>query len=146
MRVLGRRHRGTRTKHRAHVATGETFLWPFKKTRRPSVIDEESISDSEWLFIVVSSKRKTKPVIVICVWKITEITSIGILVFKNSTAHDNCENTAPQNQIEEVLEEFTCCLCFQFSKKQNYQAVQPPEPSSHLYFVNSTPTTRQSVH
>ncbi|XP_064571006.1 doublecortin domain-containing protein 1 [Zonotrichia leucophrys gambelii] len=33
----------------------------------PSVIGEESISDSEWFFIVVSSKRKTKPVIVICV-------------------------------------------------------------------------------
>lgn len=36
-RVLGRRHRGTRTKDRprdadAHTATGEAFLCPFKKT------------------------------------------------------------------------------------------------------------------
>ncbi|XP_075783900.1 doublecortin domain-containing protein 1 isoform X4 [Pelodiscus sinensis] len=91
-----------------YISTGEPFLNPFKKIKDHLSLMKKVTWTMNGLVLPTGVKRrKTKSVLSRRMRKLTEKSSLRILVFKNCTGHDGYEIIAAQDQTEKFLDACT---------------------------------------
>ncbi|KAK1159658.1 hypothetical protein AOXY_G21032 [Acipenser oxyrinchus oxyrinchus] len=88
-----------------YISTGEPFVDPFKKIKDHLTLSKEANWTVNGVALPADAKRgTTKPNLSLRMRKLSEKTTVRILVFKNGAGQDGCEVIAAVDQTEKFLD------------------------------------------
>ncbi|MGH0174652.1 UNVERIFIED_CONTAM: hypothetical protein FKN15_076627 [Acipenser sinensis] len=88
-----------------YISTGEPFVDPFKKIKDHLTLSKEANWTVNGVVLPADAKRgTTKPNLSLRMRKLSEKTTVRILVFKNGAGQDGCEVIAAVDQTEKLLQ------------------------------------------
>nr|XP_033784449.1 doublecortin domain-containing protein 1 isoform X2 [Geotrypetes seraphini] len=94
-----------------YVSTGEPFLDPFKNIKAHLLLMKKATWSINGLVLPTDIKRrKAKSILSHHIKKLTEKSTVRILVFKNGTGQEACEMVAEKDQMEKFLDMCTVKL------------------------------------
>ncbi|XP_041132278.1 doublecortin domain-containing protein 1-like [Polyodon spathula] len=94
-----------------YISTGEPFVDPFKKIKDHLSLSKEANWTVNGVALPADAKRgTTKPSLSLRMRKLSDKTTVRILVFKNGAGQDGCEVIAAVDQTEKFLDHCTTRL------------------------------------